>query len=459
MKHHVTLTLTASLHAKVREHLFPGDGCEAAAILICSRTPGQRQRLLAKDALLIPYEACSMRAPNAITWPGQLIEDALDVAEQDDLSLILVHSHPGGMLEFSEIDDASDAVVMPCLFAAHGDIHGSAVMVQDGRMQGRLYNASMQVTAITLISIIGDRLRFYFNSSPAVARPMACSTAMTNELGELSACIIGVSGTGSIVAEQAARLGFGRVTLIDFDHVEHKNLNRILNSTIQDADEGSAKVDVMARAIHACRGDGIANPIRNSIASREAVLAASDCDVLFSCTDTRESRCIADMLCEAFLLPLFDVGVSIEARDSGSGPEIVEMCGRIDYVKPDGASLQDRGVYTPASLREEYLKQHAPQAYADEVRAGYIKGTSDTSPAVIALNMRAAASCIQEFIARTYPYRQQPDSNFASTRFYLTEEDAMHESEEKLSKAPKQLLARGKKEPLLGLPALTKRAS
>ena len=128
----------------------------------------------------------------------------MDAAEQDDLSLILVHSHPGGMLEFSEIDDASDAAVMPCLFAAHGDIHGSAVMVQDGRMQGRLYNASMQATAIKLISIIGDRLRFYFNSSPAVAPPMACSTAMTNELGELSACIIGVSGTGSIESSRVS---------------------------------------------------------------------------------------------------------------------------------------------------------------------------------------------------------------------------------------------------------------
>ena len=53
---------------------------------------------------------------------------------------------------------------------------------------------------------------------------------MSAELSRLTAVVVGVSGSGSIVAEQLARLGFGRVILIDFDKVEKKNLNRILNA-------------------------------------------------------------------------------------------------------------------------------------------------------------------------------------------------------------------------------------
>ena len=80
---------------------------------------------------------------------------------------------------------------------------------------------------------------------------MAFTTGMTTELSRLTACIIGVSGTGSIIAEQVCRLGFGRVILIDHDKVEPKNLNRILNSTFEDAQHSARKVDVMRRAIQA----------------------------------------------------------------------------------------------------------------------------------------------------------------------------------------------------------------
>ena len=42
-------------------------------------------------------------------------------------------------------------------------------------------------------------------------------------------------GTGSPVVEQLARLGIGRLVLVDPDRVEDKNLNRILNASREDA--------------------------------------------------------------------------------------------------------------------------------------------------------------------------------------------------------------------------------
>ena len=72
---------------------------------------------------------------------------------------------------------------------------------------------------------------------------------MTEWLGRLSACIIGVSGIGSFVAEQLARLGFGEIIVIDFDKIEPRNLNRILNATIADAKVGRLKVEMFAAAV------------------------------------------------------------------------------------------------------------------------------------------------------------------------------------------------------------------
>jgi len=45
------------------------------------------------------------------------------------------------------------------------------------------------------------------------------------------------------------RLGAGEIVLVDDDRMENRNVNRILNSTIQDARNGRLKVDVLADAI------------------------------------------------------------------------------------------------------------------------------------------------------------------------------------------------------------------
>ena len=63
--------------------------------------------------------------------------------------------------------------------------------------------------------------------------------------------IVGCSGTGSIVIEQLARLGVGAFVLADPDIIEAKNLNRIPNSTLEDADRRTPKVLVAKRMIDA----------------------------------------------------------------------------------------------------------------------------------------------------------------------------------------------------------------
>ncbi len=140
-----TLALAGVHHAELTRHLFPGDGLEAAAILLCSRVPGPRLRLLVREVIPVPHSACASRTRDTVTWPGICIERALERGEAEALILILVHSHPGGMASFSELDDTSDGTVIPALFHAYGDIHGSAVMLPGGEMRARLYRADGSV--------------------------------------------------------------------------------------------------------------------------------------------------------------------------------------------------------------------------------------------------------------------------------------------------------------------------
>lgn len=448
------LTLTASLHERLHLHLFPGDGLEAAAILLCSRTPGPRVRLLAQDAVLVPHADCVQRHADYLVWPGMAIEDAIDRAEGRDLSLVLIHSHPGGLFGFSQHDDDSDRRIMPGIFQALGPLHGTAVMTQDGAILARLHQPDLTTIPIELVSVPGDELKWWWADGQFAKRPIAFTSATRAEFARLSVCVIGVSGTGSIVAEQLARLGFGQVILIDFDKLEDRNLNRILNSTLLGAKAEQAKVDAFAEAVIRYRGDGVAVPLNASISTREAVLLASQSDVVFSCVDTLDARHIADLVAASFLIPLFDVGVSIPARRAGDSVAIADVCGRIDYVQPGGSTLLDRGVYDPISLRAEYLRRVAPEAHIEEVQAGYLKGIAEQAPSVISLNMRAAAACVMELIARAYPFRHGPNGDQARTEFSLAANEEDFTTEKSFEKQPNPTLGRGAAEPLLGLPAL-----
>ncbi len=452
------LIINESHHSQLRDHLFPGDGLEAAAILLC--TQSAKHRYLVNKIYRIDYTDCRLRSPDRISWPGQAIESAIDLIEGQDMSLILIHSHPGGSLEFSNIDDVSDQEVMPTLFEASkpgSALHGSAIMTPDGTIRARLYNRQMMVTAISAVHCPGDELLTWraLEEGDAHSPPMAFSSQMGDDLKHLTACVVGVSGTGSIVAEQLARLGIGRLILIDFDEIEYKNLNRIINSTLEDARKGTAKVESFASAIPLYR-DGIeVIPLKASIVTREAIELAGFADILFCCVDSFEGRQLCDRIAAAFLQPLFDIAVTIPTRQTDKGTAIGDVCGRVDYVKPGGSTLADRGVYTPETLRREYLMQVAPDELTEQVDEGYIKGTVDEAPSVISLNMRAASDCVMEFIARTYPFRQEPNQRRARSMFSLAASEEEFMSEMEFNRAPNPHIGRGLIEPLLGMPRFT----
>lgn len=457
-----TLRLTGDFHSQLKSHLFPGDGSEAAAVLVCTRAPGERLQLLSKRLILVPHEECGRRDGVSLTWPADYIEKAIDFAQRDHLSIVLIHSHPGGYPQFSDVDDRSDEEIIPCIFEACGDIHGTAVMLPNGVVFGRIYTPKMDVLPMDLVSVATEDLQYWWNQDvlrPS-GRPMAFTTGMSTELSRLTACIIGVSGTGSIVAEQVCRLGFGKVVLIDHDKVELKNLNRILNTIKSDAEAGLFKATVFADRANAYRDSAFAEPVPENVLTRKAVFAAAQADVIFCCVDTHRGRSVADRLAAAFLLPLFDVGVVLPTRATGADERAIdEVTGRIDYVYPGGSSLFDRGVFTAATLQAEALAEADPIAHRDQVKRGYIEDSPEQAPSVIALNMRAASATVMEFIARAYPFRHESNARYARTRFMLAECIEEYSAESDFKARPSPDLARGNMEPLLNLPVLTKDAN
>jgi proteasome lid subunit RPN8/RPN11 len=454
-----TLVVPHKVAEQLRQHLFPGDGLEAAALMLCTETGQRRKKLLGREIIPVPHTHCTRRR-DFITWPGEYVEAAIDRAAPRGDVVIAVHSHPGGLYAFSSADDESDRTLMSALRHGTEGIAGSAIMIPSGAVRARIYESDHSATPVSLVMKVGSDILSWWNDGATAVGPLPPAMAFTSEmrasLGRLSVCVIGVSGTGSVVAEQLARLGVGEIILIDFDKLEERNLNRILNSSL--ADIGRCKVEMFADAIRLYRRDCEVVPVPRSIATREAILAAHDADVLFCCVDNAEGRHIADRLSAYFAMPLFDVGVAIPTEKTPTGGHrVAEVYGRVDYVYPGGSSLMNRGVYDAALLEAEYLAQAAPHALSQKIADGYLRGMADEAPGVITLNMRAASACVVEFIARTFPFRQFPNEARARSIFMLAEGDEDTFAESQFTSGDRFPVALGVTDPLLGLPALAQR--
>lgn len=453
-----TLSLTERQHQALRDMLFPGDGLESAAILICRYVGPQSERLIVADIINVPDNSCLVRKVDYISWPGASVEEAIDKAEDHGDAIILIHSHPGGWLNFSETDDESDRAAMPGLFAAiEGNAfhHGSAIMTPDGAMRARLYDRAGEASKILHVWRVGQNIVDLAakNSEPV----MPFGSGMAESFARQAACIIGISGTGSIVAELLARKGVGHLILIDFDRVEQKNLNRIVNSTVSDANGKRLKTEMMAEAIASYAPRTKVTVVNCSIEDREAVIAASAAEVLFCCVDSMAGRSIAELIAQCCIIPLIDMGVTIPTRlDADGHIKIADVCGRIDYVRPDGPNLTDRGVVTADGLRREYLIANAPEVAKREIEAGYIKGVHEEAPSVMALNMRVASEAVLEWLERQFPYRLDGSDGFSRTLFSHAAGEVEFSSDSDFKQAPTNDVGRGLIEPLLGLPALAK---
>lgn len=459
----VTLALTGAQHARLEAHLFPGDGKEAAAIVLCGRRAGRhRHRLVVREVHLVPYEVCTRRAPDGISWPVEWMDDLLDRATAEGWSVVKVHSHPADYRRFSEADDRSDA---PLFAGIHALVdrpvpHASVIMLADGTMLGRTVGPAGEFEPLESITVAGDDINIWHHVPPVPSARMleigratpAFGHRMTAELGRLTAAVIGCSGTGSIVIEQLARLGFGRLILVDPEIVERKNLNRIVNATWRDAEEAANKVHVATRAITAMGlGTVVEGHARNLIA-RSVVEAVAEADILFGCVDSAEARDVLNRISTHYLIPYIDVGVRIGALPDGT---IDRIDGVVHYIQPGGSSLLSREAYRVSQVSAEGLKRKNPALYAERLREKYIDGAEEEAPAVISVNMTMASLAVNEGLARLYRTRNSVNRDFATTRVNLAEMEIETVAEGEPCPVFASGLGAGDTSPPLGLPELS----
>jgi hypothetical protein len=458
----VTLSLTGTQHTHLRTLLFLPDGKEAAAIALCGRRAGEHcHRLLVREIHAVPPDFYSHRSVEGMTWSTDCLAPLLDKAEKYGLSVVKVHSHPSGYTAFSEIDNVSDRQLMPAIKGwIEADIpHASVVMLPNGQMFGRVLWQGNEFTPLDCIAIAGSDLHFWYHDQGlgAVAdftasHAQAFGQGTTERLSRLSIAVVGCSGTGSPVIEQLVRLGVGELVLIDDDHTEERNINRILNSTVADALHQRSKAEMLAAAIQRIGLGTRVQVFKKNLWNRDVVQAVAECDIVFGCMDTIDGRFLLNTLATYYTIPYFDLGVRLDAVPEGlDRGRIREICGTVHYLQPGCSSLMSRGLVTMEKVREDGLRRNDPDAYQQQVKDGYIRGVEEHRPAVISVNMFIASLAVNDFLARLHPYREEPNSTIASLEFSLSSLEFFPEPEGDPCPMLSYAVGLGDRAPLLGL--------
>jgi hypothetical protein len=460
----VILRLTGTQHAQLQAHLFPGDGKEAVALALCGRRAGEtRHCLMVQQIVPVPYDDCRVRTPMQVAWSTDLLLPPLTEAAKRGLALVKIHSHPGGFEAFSAYDDAADRALFPSIYGWMEDDqpHASALMLPDGRLIGRSVSPEGTFRPLALVAVVGDNLHFWSPRASVLEVPefarrhaQAFGAGTTASLQRLAVAVIGCSGTGSPVIEQLARLGVGKLVLVDPDRVEEKNLNRILHATLDDARHHRLKVDVSARAIAQMGLGTEVLPLARHLGEPDVVRAVAACDVLFGCMDSVDGRHLLNRLATFYLQPYFDVGIKIEADGSGG---VEQVCGTVHYLQPGKSSLLSRGTYTMEQVRAAGLRRTNPAAYEAELHAKYLVGVQEDRPAVMSVNMQFASLAVNEFLARLHPYRDDANAHFATYRFSLTQAQLYTEAEGEPCRVLARHVGRGDTRLLLDMPELSER--
>lgn len=129
------------------------------------------------------------------------------------------------------------------------------------------------------------------------------------------ACVVGIGGVGSWVAEALARSGVGRIALIDLDHVAESNINRQVQAL--DSTLGQAKVLAMAARMRdinpACRID----TVDDFLTPENAAGLLEGFDVVVDAIDNVRAKVAIAVVCRDRRLPLVMAGGAGGKLDPG----------------------------------------------------------------------------------------------------------------------------------------------
>lgn len=404
----------------LHRHLFPGDGDEHGAVLLCGLAAGPRaNRLLVRDVIVAHDEIDFVPGTHGYRHlNGAFVTHQARRAKDDGLVYLAVHNHGGKTsVGFSGADLTSHERGYPTLLNLTKRPVGALVLAERA-VAGDIWLPDGQRVDLARTFVVGSR-HTVLTAAPDTAEPSVDALYHRQSLlfghigqrilGGAKVAIVGAGGVGMLVVQTLARLGVGHLVVIDPERVDPSNLPRLPEATRLDAMEfldrenrpawlrqagrrlAATKIRVARRIVRRANRNIIFEGVVGDVADNDVARRITDCDFIFLAADSMLARSVVNQIAYQYLVPTLQVG-SKPVIDRRTG-RVRDVFGAVRTLGTAPGCLSCNGLIDPVKLAEEALDdpvQLANQRYVDDPDVH--------APSVITLNDMATGWATNDFM-------------------------------------------------------------
>lgn len=420
----------------VCEQVLSTNGNEGIAYILCGKsdvnsdpwTQESHRHFLSREVVTLNTADIVSVSAVHIQAKTRTFASLLKRTRDEDLTIVVVHSHPKGLANFSKQDDEDEPRLIELAMNRNGVGSEviSMIITSEGEMTARVWSSPKQWHEVSLLKIIGERINLNYRgrlngtSKEEFSRQaLAFGPALTRDIQKLRIGIVGCGATGSAVGLLLGRLGALQVVCFDKDFAETTNQHRLHGSQPIDIESSLPKVNILKRTIEAM-GFGadvktfqywVTNPI-----CRSALLS---CDVIFACTDDHDGRLFLNRLAYFYQIPVIDMGIGIDVDDKKES-YILDAASRVTVLQPGYPCLVCRNVVDTQLAREEVLQRTNPEEYARQEKEAYVRGSGNPAPSVVTFTTDVACMAVDEFLQRLTGYRRSGSIKHRVRKYLLS---------------------------------------
>ncbi len=326
----------------------------------------------------------------------------LNIAEDKKSTVIMVHSHPfeKGMPQYSPSDNHGEALTSETISDnLIGNPPVGSLLIGQSRINARTWLGRTKKRFQSTVTILNGEKYWsgHIESKNNVSNMLidrqvrAFGSSMQDAIESLDIGIVGLGGTGSIIAEQLARIGVKNLTLVDHDKFEPSNWSRLYGSTFADTKSRKPKVSLVSSYLREISPQLKITSIKTSVMTNGVLKSLAGCDIIFSCLDRHAPRAVLNELSYQCFVPVIDVGVGLNKHvDGGLGGSI-----RATIIGPGLPCLFCQEIIRPEMITSELL---APQEYEMRRAEGYASNAQDKEPSVITYTSLAGSFGMMLFL-------------------------------------------------------------
>jgi hypothetical protein len=231
-----------TVDALARRHLLRADRQEDLCFALWHPSTGQTRITAVVERLILPKDGERNVHGNA-SFESHYFTRVLSEAAQAGAGVALMHSHPGGLAwqGMSPDDINTEQGHAAAVYGATKLPFVGFTIASDGAWSARFWERTgprqYAKRDCATVRVVGERLRPTFMEALApvprgtdaqIRTISAWGKKKQADLARLRVGIVGAGSVGAFIAEGMARTGLEDITVIDFDEIETKNLDRLL---------------------------------------------------------------------------------------------------------------------------------------------------------------------------------------------------------------------------------------